>query len=528
MLMRRHYYLSPCLTLICAFFLSVYTLQADSVKSPSGESIDEYIYRSWGDLTRSILDKAAYKKDPKVNAPVGLYLPYGMRIPREVKKLQASRKLVVHFLPRPIHRLGDVNPSELPGGGLLYLPFPYVVPGGRFNEMYGWDSYFIIRGLLHDQCNMLAYDMIENLMFEVEYYGSVLNANRTYYLTRPQPPFLSSGVLAVYKNCHRNANQKWLERAYRIVKKDYSLWVHRPFLAGNTGLSRYYDVGCGPVPEVKADNNYYETVLNFIKAKPALVKGYYTTNACGMPCLSEDFYKGDRSMRASGFDVSFRFGPFGGKTHHFAPICLNSLLYKTEKDLEKMATWLHKPREAAYWNQAAEKRKAAINQYLWDPEAGLFFDYNFKEKKRSSYRYASTFYPLWVRLATPAQALSLVRHLSCFEREGGVMMSEQKTGVQWDKPYGWPPIQLLITEGLLHYGYVQQAKRIASKFDHTIDENFERTGAIFEKYNMETKDSHFKPKVGYQENVIGFGWTNGTYRVLQDMLERKADAVPSQ
>src|SRR5271163_2006665 len=140
---------------------------------------------------------------------------------------------------------GQADVAAISPQGLLFLPYSYVVPGGRFNEMYGWDSYFIILGLLHDQRIDLARGMVENFFFEIENYGTILNANRTYYLTRSQPPFLTSMIMEVY-NAEKAAgheDKKWLARAYEFAARDYEMWTHEPHLAGPTGLSRYYDFG---------------------------------------------------------------------------------------------------------------------------------------------------------------------------------------------------------------------------------------------------------------------------------------------
>ena len=158
-------------------------------------------------------------------------------------------------------------------------------------------------------------------------------------------------------------------------------------------------------------------------------------------------------MRESGFDISFRFKPYGAATHHYAPVCLNSLLFKTEQDLEKMSRLLGKPSEAAEWQRLWEARRQAMQKYLWDEEQGLFFDYNFDDAQRSTYRYASTFYPLWAGVATDAQAHAVVKDLSVFERAGGLVTSTQETEGQWDYPFGWAPIQLLAVEGMRPYGH---------------------------------------------------------------------------
>jgi alpha,alpha-trehalase len=227
--------------------------------------------------------------------------------------------------------------------------------------------------------------------------------------------------------------------------------------------------------------------------------------------LKPDYYKGDRSMRESGFDISFRFGPYGAATHHFAPVCLNSLLFKTERDLEEMSRVLGKNSDAAQWQRLAEARRRFMEEYLWDEQQGLFFDYNFDAAQRSTYRYATTFYPLWAGLATDAQARAVMNNLSSFERAGGIATSTQETQGQWDYPFGWAPIQLLAVEGMRRYGYNADADRVSIEFLSMVLQNFEREKTIREKYNVVSRSSETNVKAGYTANVIGFGWTNAAF-----------------
>jgi alpha,alpha-trehalase len=376
----------------------------------------------------------------------------------------------------------------------------------------------------------------------------VLNANRTYYLSRSQPPFLTSMILGVYQadKAAGKDDRAWLERAYTDASRDYQLWSHEPHLAGSTGLSRYYDFGTGPAPEeLHNDPGYYRAVAGYYLLHPAAASGHLLTEKTSNPdagppfslqicsgqqvasapgsagCtqaaelqLTPAFYKADRSMRESGFDPSFRFGPYAGDTQYYAPVCLNSLLYKTEKDLQQMATLLGKPAEARQWAERAQARRAAINKYLWDAQRGLFFDYDFQKGQRSTYHYITAFYPLWAGLATPEQARAVERNLGIFEHPGGLAMSDQPTGVQWDYPYGWAPTQLLAIEGLRRYGFGDDANRLSYKFLSMVDENFRRDGTIREKYNVVTRSDETKVAVGYEANVIGFGWTNAAFVVL--------------
>jgi alpha,alpha-trehalase len=544
---------------------------AGAVHSESGErvkKIENYIARGWDSLTRT-MESCAVVADPKM--PRGssvLYLPVDFSSSgvgaKELSELPERCGVRVEKLPKVISGPGQIDPGDLSGAGLLYLPEAYVVPGGRFNEMYGWDSYFIVRGLLADGRGKLAREMVENFYFEIEHYGTVLNANRVYYLTRSQPPFLSSMVLAVWETEKQDAarsgaagaegeRREWLKRGYEYAARDYAMWTREPHLAGETGLARYYDFGERPAPEsVSGEPGYYKQVAEYFLARPELAKrfvrrggdgaqqalsqgaaagagareaafsvaGCETGSDCAGVKLTGEYFKGDRAMRESGFDVSFRFGPYGADSEYFAPVCLNSLLYKTETDLERMAEILGKADEAAEWQARAAKRKAAMERYLWDAESGMFFDYDFRNGRRSSYVFATTFYPLWAGLVTREQARAVDGNVKRFEQPGGLVTSLKESGAQWDFPYEWAPVQLLADEGLRKYGFDEDADRLSREFLSTVLENFERDGTIREKYNAVTRSSETQVSAGYHANVVGFGWTNGAFLVLEGEMRR--------
>ena len=374
--------------------------QSQTERLSRGDSLSAilaYVHTGWDSLTRSTSSCNA-ASDPKLSASPVIYLPADFEPPRELDEMQRSCKVKLAHLPQVIRQLGTTDAESIQPPGLLYLKNKYVVPGGRFNEMYGWDSYFIILGLVRDHRVDLARGMVENFFFEIEHYGTVLNANRTYYLTRSQPPFLTSMIMEVYNagKVAGHEDKNWLARAYGFAAHDYKMWTREPHLAGSTGLSRYYDFGNGPAPEsLQDETGLRHKVIGYFLLHPELARTYvvvknntqpaqeaagpdYSVEVCdvsktmarpgcdaaGTVQLSADYYKGDRSMRESAFDISFRFDPYGAATHHFAPVCLNSLLYKTEKDLEEISRLLGKATEAEQWKQRAEQRKQQINQYL--------------------------------------------------------------------------------------------------------------------------------------------------------------------
>jgi alpha,alpha-trehalase len=572
----------PFLTRRNTSFLAIIIALAATLIPASGRSdnapdvhglgpILAYISTGWDTLTRSMYECSTVV-DPKFAANSVMYLPADFREPAAFTALQNQCKFEVKPLPTVIHHPGEIDADSLNPPGLLYLENKYVVPGGRFNEMYGWDSYFIIRGLVRDGRIDLARGMVENFFFEIEHYGNVLNANRSYYLSRSQPPFLTSMILSVYdsQRAAGHEDKNWLARAYTFAVRDHDMWTQEPHLAGSTGLSRYFDRGNGPSPEsVKDETGHYRDVAAFFlrhpelddhdlvrkdpgKTEPQTFGAQYSVRLCDSGhdaspkvaqaagehadcetaeevALSADFYKGDRSMRESGYDISFRFGPYGAQTQNYAPVCLNSLLYKTEKDLQQMSEVLGKSDDAHKWARLADERKANIDKYLWNDKAGMFFDYDFVKQQQSTYAYVTVFYPLWAGLAAPDQAKAVMKNLSIFEQPGGLVMSPYETGGQWDFPYAWAPNQLLSDEGMRRYRFNEDADRVSYKFLSTVAENFRRDGTIREKYNAVTRSSETAVTAGYHVNIVGFGWTNGAFlNLLHDLPKPMADKLAKE
>ena len=547
--MRRSFRIAPCALALLVLAGAVKAAPAVP-QAPLTARTLTYIWRAWGTLTRSTNDCASYPSGPHRPQRV-LYLPKRLPMPATVHALAAGCHVSVRRLPVSIARLGSLQPATLGAPGLLYLPHPYVVPGGFFNEMFGWDSYFIVLGLVSDHRDALARGIVDNFLFEVRHYGAVLNANATFSLSRSQPPFLGEMIRTLLKDPrafpNRLAATAWLRRAYPLAVQDYSLWERREHLAGNTGLARYFDYG-GDQPAIELRSAaYYRGVIRFLLGHPGENRGYLvraardpdpaaaaklaevscdvrTSHVCaaawfGGYRLTGKFYRGDRAMRESGFDTTFRFGPYSGSTIDYAPVGLNSLLYRYARDLAAFAPRLGDGAAVRRWSAAAAARKQAINRYLWNRRLGQYTDYDFVTGRRSYYPFITTFYPLWAGAASPAQARAVRDALPYFERAGGLQTSTYASGAQWDAPFGWAPTNWLAVSGLRAYGYRADARRIAAKFIATVNRGFAHDGTIREKYNMATGTSKVRITAGYTQNEIGFGWTNGVYVKLWQLLK---------
>jgi alpha,alpha-trehalase len=479
---------------------------------PSTEALLGYIHRSWSVLNRDHHQLVQAAIDPKIPHPPARWPVY---VAPDEDLTAIERGLRAEL---PAAELAQLAITRLPVDGaqpavpgILYLPRPYVVPGGRFNEMYGWDSYFIVLGLLRDGRIDRARDMVDDFIYEVEHYGKVLNANRSYYLTRSQPPLLTAMILAVYRAAPDRA---WLARTLPAVERYYRYFTEGPHLTP-TGLSRYFDSGHGPAPEVDSERDAegrssYDRVRGYFRTHTVPdydQRAFYDARA---DRLTDQFYIADRAMRESGFDPSGRFGPFNAGVLDYAPVCLNSFLYLMEKQTAEILRALGREREAPPWETRATTRAEKIEALLWDEEAGLYFDYDFVHRRRRFYPFATTFLPLWVGLAKPEHARRVIANLSRFEAPGGVRTSTEETGMQWDAPFGWAPLELFAFAGLRRYDDAVDAERIGAEFVAVVLRGFIEHGAIFEKYDVVHRRADVAAglRFGYTSNEIGFGWTN--------------------
>lgn len=512
----------------------------------------------WNSLTRRIDEDGINHllSDEKITTGGSRYLyvpegdPEAFRYFSKLAKQRPELKLRVEPLPATItpqyvrglegkHGILSLALDRTPSGA--YVGVPFVVPGGRFNEMYGWDSYFEVLGLLEDKRVDLAKALTDNLVYELIYYGKILNANRTYYLTRTQPPFLTSMGLAVYEHLpKKDEAQTWLARVFRAaIKEYYTVWMSKPRLT-ETGLSRYYGEGLGPSPEVEKGHfdAIYRPYAEQYNLDVRTFEQKYKAGEFTIPQLDR-FFVHDRCIRESGHDTTYRWDWQGDRCADFVTVDLNSLLYKTEIDIartiEKIFGGKLKMEDGSEemsgeWYARAEKRKQLMTQLLWDKEAGMFFDYDFVNKKRYAFVSATTFYPLWAKVATKEQAEALVnKALPLLEMPGGIAGSSEKSAGfisvtrparQWDYPNGWVPHQMLAWTGLLNYGYETVAQRLIYRWLFTITRNaVDYNGTVPEKMDV-VKRSHevFAEygNVGTEFEHItteGFGWMNASYQV---------------
>ena len=424
---------------------------------------------------------------------------------------------------------------------------PFVVPGGRFNEMYGWDSYFEALGLIVDERRDLARAMVNNFVYQIENYGKILNANRSYYLNRSQPPFLTSMISAVYAS--GGESKPWLEKSLRAAMKEYfEVWMN-PDRLTETGLSRYFGSGKSIPPEV--EKGHFDYILKPAarkhKVSVAELTRRYNAGLLEDPELDE-FFSQDRAVRESGHDTTYRWRVDGkDRAADFVTVDLNSLLYKFEVDFARFIqrefndqfSYEGRKMTSAEWRERAEKRKAAMLKFLWDPERQIFFDYNFKRGQRSEYISATAFYPLWAGeiLDKNAGQASIAALLKELEEPGGIA-STARTSLeqvgrgqhlrQWDHPNGWAPHQMIAWEAIKNYGQVQTADRLIYKWIYTITRNAANfNGTVPEKTDVVLRSHRVFAEygnVGTEFSYItkeGFGWMNASYQVGLKLLTPK-------
>jgi alpha,alpha-trehalase len=430
---------------------------------------------------------------------------------------------------------------------------PFIVPGGRFNEMYGWDSYFEALGLIVDGKIELAKDMVDNLVYEINHYGKILNANRTYYLTRSQPPFLTSMALAVYEALPKNEeSRQWLKIVLLAAIKEYqTVWMDEHHIT-SIGLNRYYDAGFGIPPEVEP--GHFDPVLKPYAEKYKLSLqefiDRYNQGKITEQRLDE-FFVHDRAVRESGHDTTYRWRIHGTEQcANFATVDLNALLYKYEIDIACILRNIFGDKidghAGADWADRARQRKERILKYLWDSEKNLFFDYYLPEDRRSEYISAATFYPLWAChpddpqtniLSRPQADRLITNALKKLESPGGLLCTAKSSldrfgspdqQRQWEYPNGWPPHQMIVWQALNNYQQTAIADRLIYKWLYMITRNAaDYNGTIPEKFDVVNRSHAVFAEygnVGVQFSYMtreGFGWMNASYQLGLKMLSKK-------
>ncbi|KAA1083428.1 alpha,alpha-trehalase nth1 [Puccinia graminis f. sp. tritici] len=521
----------------------------------------------WPSLTRRI-DEAGLLTiltDPKDRSSTQarrIYVPHGeaeiLAYYQQVASQHPQIKLIVEELPK----LSDITPSfvrslnDRPGilalamkkvqvgpGHHQLQAIPFVVPGARFNELYNWDSYFISIGLLIDDHLELAQGIVEHFVFEINHYGKILNGNRSYYLCRSQPPFLTDFALQVYSRLHPlqiTENKIWLAKVIKAAIKEYhTVWMAKPRLEPRTGLSRYRPDGIGVPPET--ESSHFTHVLQPYAQKHSMsVNEFidaYNQEKVHEPELDE-YFTHDRAVRESGHDTTYRFE---GVCADLVTIDLNSLLYKYEIDIatcirdvfddrleldeefefssfpfgeelpyseyfdhsqpsppppphQQHVPIDQKVQSSKEWFDRAKRRKQLIDHFLWNPGKSLFFDFNAKEFKQSNYESVTAFWSLWAGLASQEQAEKLVKtSLTKFEVPGGLVacteasrgeISLVRPNRQWDYPAAWAPHQILAWVGLERYGFTQESQRTAYRWLYMMTKAFvDYNGVVPEKYD---------------------------------------------
>ena len=405
----------------------------------------------------------------------------------------------------------------------------YVTSGQRRDHLYGWDSYFNVLGLIAGGKVEPATSLVQHLCFCIKHYGIIPQANRTYYLSRSCPPLLTDMASRVYEKIKHEQNSLEFLRAALLasIKEYHGVWIAPPRLDPITGLSRYRTGGAGiPLdlrkqlkPELETYASKYGVSLDaFVDA--------YNLGTVEDPDLYT-FLMHERAMQESGHSNSYRFR---GRCADLVTIDLNSLLYKYEKDIARIIRHYFKdhldvppemcvgtmPSEgyvdrSTLWERRARRRKQAIDSYLWNEAKGMYFDYDCVNKLQTKYESATTFWALWAGTASPSQAAKLVSQaLPLFEAIGGILAGTEescghtgleRTGLEWDYPYGWAPHQVLVWIGLQRYGYQEEAQRLTYKWLFTILKPFvDYNGVIEESYNVTQEVDPQRRGVGQYES----------------------------
>ncbi|MFN4254196.1 MAG: alpha,alpha-trehalase TreA [Saprospiraceae bacterium] len=402
-------------------------------------------------------------------------------------------------------------------GTLLPLPKNYIVPGGRFGEIYYWDSYFTMLGLEATGRRDLIENMVENFAYLIDTYGHIPNGNRAYYLSRSQPPFFSLMVrlLDDITPGDKKSPDAPLVKYLPQLEKEHAFWMeggntltedftaHRRVVRVGFGqlLNRYWDDQPTPRPE-----SYREDVRSAEQntARP-----------------KEETYRNLKAAAESGWDFSSRWGTQNKDvsrliTVDILPVDLNCLIWNLEKTISDGYARKGDAAKMQHYGKLAYDRQKAITFYFYDKQMGWFQDFNWQDKGQTGNISLAGMFPVWLEIADKPQADACAKTLEAkFLRVGGLVCTPRFTGQQWDAPNGWAPLQWVAIDGLRSYGHNRLADEIKKRWLFLCDEFYKRTGKMLEKYNVESVGT----ESGGGEYPVqdGFGWTNGvTLKLLKE------------
>ncbi|WP_270494898.1 alpha,alpha-trehalase [Citrobacter gillenii] len=406
---------------------------------------------------------------------------------------------------------------------LLPLPEPYVVPGGRFREIYYWDSYFTMLGLAESNHWDKVSDMVANFAYEIDAWGHIPNGNRSYYLSRSQPPFFAFMVELLAQHDGNDALKKYLPQ----MQKEYSYWMEgvetlKPGqqskrvvkLADGTVLNRYWDDRDTPRPE-----SWVEDIAT-AKSNP------------NRPAT--DIYRDLRSAAASGWDFSSRWMDNPNqlsalRTTSIVPVDLNALLYKMEKMIALASKAAGDEAKATQYEGFANARQKGIESYLWNDKEGWYADYDLKSQKVRNQLTAAALFPLYVNAAANDRASKVAAATQAhLLQPGGLATTSVKSGQQWDAPNGWAPLQWVAASGLQNYGQDKVAMEVTWRFLTNVQHTYDREKKLVEKYDVSSTGTGGGG--GEYPLQDGFGWTNGVTLKMLDLIcakEKPCDSVPS-
>ena len=415
-----------------------------------------------------------------------------------------------------------------PGSSALSVPTPYVVPGGRFRELYYWDSYFTMLGLNVDGQQPLVEALLDNFTYAIERHGHVPNGMRSYYLSRSQPPFF-----ALMLDLSPNAEPAVAARRLAALRREHAFWMKGARCIDRAGaclrvvrmpdgtlLNRYYDDRDTPRDESFAEDIATADQAHAIGRERAVVQ---------------------RNLRAgaeSGWDFSSRWLGDGRtlariRTVDIVPVDLNSLMLAMEERIAARCRASDDAICAKEFAGLAARRKAAISRYFWVAAEGRFADWDRIAHKPTPVLSAATAFPLFVGAATAVQAKATAATIRAkLLAPGGLRTTRNRTGHQWDAPNGWAPLQWVAIDGLARYSEVDLAREIASRWVRTVAHTFAETGKMLEKYDVEESKAGGGGEYPTQD---GFGWTNGVFSAIdarwpdlrRDRDQRAASAGPA-